>query len=656
LSIFDASIGGPVTNEDDIRTARLPATLWLAKRTTGDELLSKLNLAKLEAAVIMPPIPERPIILIDGRVADRTKRSNSTMTDERETSTARILHPNFKVGEKARLVSRCSKRKASPSTQSASMLTESVQSFRRGTSHVCSGNNDGNYDVCNVECSGEEAHHSGTFQRRDITLDSNLHDGLDVNEIILLCTSTTKIISCLLCAVGLISRLFVRVGGCAPLKIGSKIEPTGRSVAKRAGIMITNSSEKGGGGTRDVSISAAASTDKPLGPKMSTISDGIVSPSGAVSEEYDTSPSLFLIQCPVDAVVVSKLGYIEIRESSSAVVSRCSRTSPKRSVGMILKHVGSIMRGCATLARLLILICILGSLNVQADHINSQDEVAPPAVGELGAERGWEGSEGGFVVRGRILEEFTITDMNELYNSFSNGEYGHENHYGIVPGNSPMNHGDTAVVVAGTYKCSQGTCARSEGRVDDADEGNMLYTDLSGELRCVEDTSSCILDGEHQRILQVLGEGTNQILTIRALSFLNGISSWGGGIYVNGNALVDIKLCVFSNCGATTDYGGGAIYIYTSGTNVNVYGTRFNDNTAVSNGKDIQNDGGSFTIHDTCPSPYEDITPIQGKCRVALLFLQPTSHLPSNSSHQGLLWMLAAVSLALLSHTLGALL
>jgi hypothetical protein len=102
LSNFDASVGVPVAKEDDIRTVRLPATLRPAKRTTDE--LSKLNLTKCEVAVIMPPVSERPIGLIDGRVAGRTKRSNSTTTYERETNTAPILHLNFKVGEEARLV------------------------------------------------------------------------------------------------------------------------------------------------------------------------------------------------------------------------------------------------------------------------------------------------------------------------------------------------------------------------------------------------------------------------------------------------------------------------------------------------------------------------------------------------------------------------
>ena len=192
----------------------------------------------------MPPVSERQIGLIDGRVADRIKRSNSTTTDERETSSAPVLHLNFKVGEEARLVSRCSKGRAPPSTQSASTLTENARSFWRGTSHDCSGDNNGTYDDCNVEWSGEEAHHGGNFQRGDIALDSNLGNGLHMSGIISWNMSSSTIISYLLWAVGFFAFLIVRLGGCALLKVGSKIELTGRSGAKSALIMIMNPSKK----------------------------------------------------------------------------------------------------------------------------------------------------------------------------------------------------------------------------------------------------------------------------------------------------------------------------------------------------------------------------------------------------------------------------
>jgi hypothetical protein len=178
-------------------------------------------------------ILERPTRIIDGRVADSINRSSLTTTDKGEMGTAPISHLNFHVGEEARLVSGCSKGRAPPSTQSVSTLMEYAQSFRRGTSHDCSGDDNGNYDDCNVEWSGEEAHHSGNFQRRDIDLYCIVRDKLDLNDIMLLYASISTTIIYLLCAAGFFASLIVRVGCCALLKIGSKIEPTGRSVSKR---------------------------------------------------------------------------------------------------------------------------------------------------------------------------------------------------------------------------------------------------------------------------------------------------------------------------------------------------------------------------------------------------------------------------------------
>jgi predicted outer membrane repeat protein len=86
---------------------------------------------------------------------------------------------------------------------------------------------------------------------------------------------------------------------------------------------------------------------------------------------------------------------------------------------------------------------------------------------------------------------------------------------------------------------------------------------------------------------------------------------------------VTIELCIFTNNRATkSEGGGGAIYVsgFGSGTAVNVYGTSFNGNTADSgNGDDIYNNGGTITIHNTCPSPYSSNTPIQGKTRMRIV-------------------------------------
>jgi predicted outer membrane repeat protein len=206
-------------------------------------------------------------------------------------------------------------------------------------------------------------------------------------------------------------------------------------------------------------------------------------------------------------------------------------------------------------------------------------------------EKGGEG-------RVRRAEEVNVVDMNGLFNTVN------------VNGNSIMANGDTVILVVGLYKCSEGSCSGS-GSI------NMLETeDLNGEVKCVEDNASCVLDGENERrgmLVVRTGSGT---LILRALTFDKGYASYGGGVYIVYGAILDLELLVFSNNRATDSaFGGGAIYVYTSGTIVNAYGTSFNGNTADSgNGDDIYRDSyGTIIIHNTCPSPYFSNTPIQGK-------------------------------------------
>jgi hypothetical protein len=153
----------------------------------------------------------------------------------------------------------------------------------------------------------------------------------------------------------------------------------------------------------------------------------------------------------------------------------------------------------------------------------------------------------------------------------------------------------------------------------------MLRTeDLDGVVKCAEDNASCLLDGETSRGgMYVDGTGSGTLI-LRALSFVNAKASQGGGVKIDSGSIVDIELCVFSNCRSTwvgdnTGFGGGALQI--SGGTANVYGTTFNGNTADSgNGDDIcRNYGGPVTIYDTCPSPYASNTPIQGKSRMRIV-------------------------------------
>jgi hypothetical protein len=199
--------------------------------------------------------------------------------------------------------------------------------------------------------------------------------------------------------------------------------------------------------------------------------------------------------------------------------------------------------------------------------------------------------------------------MNGLFNTVSNAD----NENTSNTGNSIMANGDTVILAVGPYKCSGGTCA---------DSSVMLYTlDLNGEIKCVEDDTSCVLDGENARgVMWVEGTGSGTLI-LRALTFDKGYSSLGGGVFIWDDAIVDLKLCIFSNNRAIhSSYGGGAVYIFDGGSIVNAYGTSFNGNTADSgNGDDIYRHSGTITIHNTCPSPYSSNTPIQGKTRMRIV-------------------------------------
>jgi predicted outer membrane repeat protein len=200
--------------------------------------------------------------------------------------------------------------------------------------------------------------------------------------------------------------------------------------------------------------------------------------------------------------------------------------------------------------------------------------------------------------------------MNVLFNTVSNMESS-----GYITGNSIMANGDTVILAVGLYTCSEGTCVTST---------LMLFTkDLYGEVKCVEDNASCVLDGENARGgMKVSGTGSGTLI-IRALTFDKGRRVYGGGVMIYNDAIVDLELCIFSNNIATSSlHGGGAIYVLGSGTTVNIYGTRFSVNTAETegNGDDIYRYSGTITIHNTCPSPYSSNTPIQGKRRMRIVY------------------------------------
>jgi hypothetical protein len=139
----------------------------------------------------------------------------------------------------------------------------------------------------------------------------------------------------------------------------------------------------------------------------------------------------------------------------------------------------------------------------------------------------------------------------------------------------------------------------------------------------VEDNATCLLDGESTRRVMLVDHTGSGSLILFAITFKEGKSEdGGGGIFINPGSLVDIHMCVFSNCRAIRAsgriIGGGAIRVANSLTSfVNIYGTSFNGNDASGSGDDIHNFG-TITIHNTCPPPYSSNTPTQGKLRESI--------------------------------------
>ena len=199
-----------------------------------------------------------------------------------------------------------------------------------------------------------------------------------------------------------------------------------------------------------------------------------------------------------------------------------------------------------------------------------------------------------------------VTNMGELFNTVSNDATDAAN-----TGNSIMPFGDTTVLASGEYKCSQGTCAL--GNSNALLSTNAFY----GNIVCISDSANCVIDGENtNRGMRVNGSGGN-VLTLKALTFKDGEAETGGGLEIRVLSILDLHLCVFSNCRATSNsQGGGAIYsIYSNTGGVNIYGTTFTNNNANTvAGNDIYESSPSvsITVHNTCPSPFSSNTPNQG--------------------------------------------
>ena len=203
-----------------------------------------------------------------------------------------------------------------------------------------------------------------------------------------------------------------------------------------------------------------------------------------------------------------------------------------------------------------------------------------------------------------------VTTMTELFNKVSNHASSTYN-----TGNNIMTNGDVVMVAVASYKYDEieSNCASSKNMI--------AITSLYGSISCINDAANCILDGElARRVMNVRGTGGHKYI-LRSLTYKDGQGIAGGGVLIQNGALVDVVLCIFSNCKSTSsDYGGGAIYLQVGTTTVIVFGTSFAGNTADSgNGNDIMNGSthpGTIIIRATCPSPYTGNSPTQGEARI----------------------------------------
>ena len=208
-----------------------------------------------------------------------------------------------------------------------------------------------------------------------------------------------------------------------------------------------------------------------------------------------------------------------------------------------------------------------------------------------------------------MVEAAVTHSMIELFNAISNADGTY--HTVDRTGGNITENGATTTLAIGVYKCSESACAS---------DSVMLSThDLFGSIKCINDdgASLCVLDCESSRIaMQIYGTGTTGKLLMQSIRFHNGKSEGGGGgMLIGHHAKVEINLCAFVSCKSLNEhYGGGAILVDYSSTVLNIYATTFTGNSAAGSGDDIYNNGGTVTIHDTCPSsPYSANTPTQGK-------------------------------------------
>jgi len=193
--------------------------------------------------------------------------------------------------------------------------------------------------------------------------------------------------------------------------------------------------------------------------------------------------------------------------------------------------------------------------------------------------------------------------MEELFNAVSSGSFD-----GCNSGNNIISGGDSVILVVTTYKASEGLFF--------SDAIILVVEELYGSMMCVSDSGGCTLDGEWSRRILNVDDTLGETLTLRALTFKDGMTiDTAGAIYTGPSSIVDIVLCAFSNCVSNlSGLGGGAIEVEGPSTVINIYGSSFTNNTAASAGKgdDIYCQDATIVVNDDCPSPYEDTTPDKG--------------------------------------------
>jgi len=206
------------------------------------------------------------------------------------------------------------------------------------------------------------------------------------------------------------------------------------------------------------------------------------------------------------------------------------------------------------------------------------------------------------------LEVHSVTDMAGLSGKVSALVYGDTN-------SDLMARGDVVRLRSSSdYHCSEGT------QTDCADDKFMLRVEIGGVIMCERDYDICAIYGAMPPAGAVfrINVPSSQTLTLRSLRITGTAhNAHAGGIEVPNTAAgtIEIILCSFQNC----EGPHGAISWMEPNAIMNIRGTSFISNTPYDIGHD--ENGGSITVHSSCPSPYEhisdgDLRPVKGETHI----------------------------------------